>query len=34
VAEDYLKLSYDAAWEEFMKLDPVNAPTLKKLISE
>ena len=34
VAEDYLKLSYDAAWDEFMKLDPVNAPTLKKLISE
>ena len=34
VAEDYLKLSYDAAWEEFEKLDPVNTPKLKKLISE
>ena len=34
VAEDYLKLSYDAAWEEFMKLDPVNAPKLKALISD
>ena len=34
VAADYLKLSYDAAWEEFEKLDPVNTPKLKKLISE
>jgi TRAP-type C4-dicarboxylate transport system substrate-binding protein len=31
-AEQYVKLSYDAAWAEFMKLDPVNAPKLKKLI--
>jgi TRAP-type C4-dicarboxylate transport system substrate-binding protein len=34
VAEDYIKLSYDAAWEEFMKLDPENAPKMKKLISD
>jgi TRAP-type C4-dicarboxylate transport system substrate-binding protein len=34
VADDYLKLAYDAAWEEFMKLDPVNAPKMKALISD
>lgn len=34
VADDYVKLAYDAAWEEFMKLDPANTPTLKKLIAE
>jgi TRAP-type C4-dicarboxylate transport system substrate-binding protein len=34
MAEDYLKLAYDAAWEEAEKLDPVNAPKLKKLISD
>lgn len=33
-AADYVKLSNDAAWEEFMKLDPVNAPKLKALISD
>ncbi|MCW5770686.1 MAG: TRAP transporter substrate-binding protein DctP [Rhodospirillaceae bacterium] len=33
-AEDYVKQAYDAGWEEATKLDPVNAPLLKKLISE
>ncbi|HEY7610361.1 MAG TPA: TRAP transporter substrate-binding protein DctP [Alphaproteobacteria bacterium] len=33
-AETYVKLAYDSAWEEFMKLDPVNAPALRKLISD
>lgn len=33
VADDYIKLSYDAAWEEFMKLDPENAPKMKALLS-
>ncbi len=32
VAEDYIKLSYDSAWAEFMQLDPENTPKLKKLI--
>ena len=34
VAEDFIKLSYDSAWAEFMTLDPENAPKLKKLISD
>lgn len=33
-AEDFVKRAYDAGWEEAMKLDPVNAPLLKKLISD
>lgn len=32
MAEDYVKLAYDAAWAEFMQLDPENTPKLKKLI--
>lgn len=34
VAEDFLKLSYDSAWAEFMQLDPENTPKIKKLISD
>ena len=34
VAEDYIKLAYDAAWAEFMQLDPENTPKIKKLIDE
>ncbi|MFO0989602.1 MAG: TRAP transporter substrate-binding protein DctP [Alphaproteobacteria bacterium] len=34
VADDYVKLAYEAGWEEFMKLDPENAPKLKALISD
>jgi len=33
VAEDYIKKSYDAAWEEFEKLDPENTAKIRKLIS-
>ena len=32
VADDYLKKANDAAWSEFMRLDPVNTPVLKKLL--
>ena len=32
VADDYLKTAYDAAWAEFMQLDPENTPKLRKLI--
>jgi hypothetical protein len=32
VAEDYLKTAYDAAWAEFMQLDPENTPKLRKMI--
>jgi TRAP-type C4-dicarboxylate transport system substrate-binding protein len=32
VAEDYLKTAYDAAWAEFMTLDPENTPKMRKLI--
>jgi TRAP-type transport system periplasmic protein len=32
VAENYVKTANDTAWAEFMQLDPVNAPQLKKLI--
>jgi TRAP-type transport system periplasmic protein len=34
MADEYLKKAYDAAWAEAEKLDPVNAPKLKKLISK
>jgi TRAP-type C4-dicarboxylate transport system substrate-binding protein len=34
VGEDFVKLSYDSAWAEFMTLDPENTPKLKKLISD
>lgn len=34
VAEDFLKLSYDSAWAEFMQLDPENTTKIKKLISD
>lgn len=33
-ARQYLKASRDAAWEEANKLDPVNAPKLRKLIAD
>ena len=34
MAEDYLKLAQQAGWAEHLKLDPVNAPKLKALISD
>jgi TRAP-type C4-dicarboxylate transport system substrate-binding protein len=34
VAAKYLKAAYDAGWEEATKLDPINAPKLRKLISK
>jgi TRAP-type C4-dicarboxylate transport system substrate-binding protein len=34
MAEQYVKTAYDAAWAEAEKLDPVNAPKLKKLITK
>ena len=34
MAEEYLKKAYDSAWAEAEKLDPVNAPKLKKLITK
>lgn len=34
VAEDYIKKSYDSAWEEFDKLDPENAAKFKKLLND
>ncbi len=34
VANQFLKISRDAAWEEAYKLDPVNAPKLRKLIAD
>jgi TRAP-type C4-dicarboxylate transport system substrate-binding protein len=34
VAEDYVKLAYESAWAEFMQLDPVNTPALRKLIDQ
>jgi TRAP-type C4-dicarboxylate transport system substrate-binding protein len=34
MADEYVKKAYDAAWAEAEKLDPANAPTLKKLISK
>lgn len=33
-AEDYVKTAYEAGWAELMQLDPVNAPALRKLISD
>jgi TRAP-type C4-dicarboxylate transport system substrate-binding protein len=33
-AEEYLKKAYEAGWAEHMKLDPVNAPKLRALISK
>ena len=33
-AEDFVKLAYEAGWAEHMKLDPVNAAKLRKLISD
>jgi TRAP-type C4-dicarboxylate transport system substrate-binding protein len=32
VAEQYLKTAHDAAWAEFMQLDPENTPKLRKMI--
>jgi len=34
VAEDYIKKSYDSAWEEFDKLDPENSAKFKKLLND
>lgn len=34
MAEEFTKKAYDAAWAEAEKLDPVNAPKLKQLISK
>lgn len=33
-AERYLRAAYDAGWEEAARLDPVNAPKLRSLISK
>ena len=33
MAAEYRRLAYEAAWAEAAKLDPENAPKLRKLIS-
>lgn len=33
-AKKYIKLAYEAGWAEVIKLDPVNGPKLKKLLSD